>query len=180
MSVEVRFLRSIPEHAPVPPELHSVEAGGPFRACLVCGHAFDDDTVYVIQKAIRGTECILECAICLVCAEEMQKQYSAESKRAIQELQEHGLGVCVDRSSDDACELCGRPFALVDDYTLVGFCRGAFLLVPRGFLCHDCELELNERLSKKTRDEHDRFLETHFPGMPASLDLGPGLVGFPA
>jgi hypothetical protein len=44
-------------------------------------------------------------------------------------------------------------------------------------MCDSCSERLQEKLSRKTRDTQGDFLNDHFPGVPADLDLSPTLSG---
>ena len=67
------------KHVPIPPVFHSLELGGPFRECLICeGNLLDCDSPkrYMIERIFRGTEPILEYAMCQACHHDMSQQIS--------------------------------------------------------------------------------------------------------
>jgi hypothetical protein len=80
-------------------------------------------------------------------------------------------------SEQDHCHFCGFPRGLFENFTVVGACRDSFLIVPQILMCEKCGESLNERLSQKTRDVQGDFVQDHFPGVPADLDLSPSLGG---
>ena len=60
---------------------------------------------------------------------------------------------------------------------ILGGCRESSLVMPVMIMCDTCEERVQELLSQKTRDVHEDFMQNHFPGIPANLDLRPTILG---
>ena len=160
----------------IPEELHSVERGGPFESCTACAKKLEG--VYQIHKAVRGTECVLEMAVCSECMQGLSSEFSEQSTKAIQEfLRDHGkLGAL--GSGGDGCEFCTRESDALGNYSITGVCWDAFLILPAIRVCEPCEESLQEMLSKQTRDIYDDFVRDHLPGVPEGVDLNSPVPAF--
>jgi len=167
------LLDGLPDGPPIPRTLHSLEEEGPFTHCKMCERPLATIGVYFIQKVIRSGECVFEFAICTACADDVQGGYSDESKDTILSFYVRGMDAQLEHPERDLCNFCATEFRDVEGYTLLGACRHESLLTPRSFICSSCEEELNGKLSKQTREEHDRFVESYFPCMPPSLEREP-------
>ena len=171
------------EHYPIPVELHSVYESGPFTRCTICtcpldvdhfigGKDADGHAVYEIQKVFRGSDVLFEMAICRGCGEQVAKEFSEESIKAMK-----GFLLSNFKPDNEACHchFCGFPLALLEGWTMVGACRKDRLVFPPIILCEPCSESLQQRLSRKTRDVQDEFVRDHFPGVPADLDFSPSV-----
>jgi len=165
---------SEPATRPIPPQLHSVYEEGPFTRCSGCTKPLAGLGLYEIQKVYRGREVVFETALCHVCGEDLVRELSEESLAAMKGfLVSHFKPAC----EPGHCHFCGFPRGLFVNYTVIGACRDASILVPEIVICETCSESLNERLSQKTRDVQSDFVQDHFPGVPADLDLHPSLRG---
>lgn len=153
----------------IPSELHSIYTGQPFDKCLVCETQFGRAGIYQIHKAWRGSECIMEAAICVTCLREMSREYSDESMVVVRRYQARALAVL----GKDSCGFCVGPAGAFDAFSKVAVCQGGSLIRPVVFLCSGCEEEVHEALSQRTRDVHDDFMRDHFPGLPVDLEFVP-------
>ena len=153
----------------IPPEMRSEYEEGPFQTCLVCRGTLDDGRTYQILKVRRGRECVLEMALCFRCANEVQKEFSEESREAIRRFRMRAFQC----SAENTCEFCPRPLEELTAFTVTGLCRGASLIHELVFVCDTCEEALNELLSQKTRDVEGDFIRQNFPTVPEALDLSP-------
>ncbi len=136
--------------------------------------ADDSQAVYEIQKVFRGHEVLFEMAICRRCGEQVAKEFSEESIEAMK-----GFLLSNFKPDKDAshCHFCTFPLALLEGWTMVGACREDRLIFPPIILCEPCSENLQQRLSKTTRDVQDEFIRDHFPGVPADLDFSPSVFG---
>ena len=154
----------------IPKLFHSVYGGGAFTECLICSGTLSDETAqYSVEKVFRGTEVVMECAICLPCMQKMQSEFSEESRKRLEALgRELGRNV----HSLIHCELCQTPRETLREYNLIGGCLGAWMIREAVFvLCGDCVEKIQELLSETTRDTHRDFIDTQFPGVPLDLDM---------
>ena len=134
----------------------------------------DGQAVYEIQKVFRGSEVLFEMAICRRCGEQVAKEFSEESIEAMK-----GFLLSNFKPDKDAshCHFCTFPLALLEGWTMVGACKENRLIFPPIILCEPCSENLQQRLSKTTRDVQDEFIRDHFPGVPADLDFSPSVFG---
>jgi hypothetical protein len=158
--------------------LHRVaDDGGLHRVADNAGlHRVADNAhaVYEIQKVFRGPEVLFEMAICRRCGEQVAKEFSEESIEAMK-----GFLLSNFKPDKEAshCHFCAFPLALLTGWTMVGACMEDRLVFPPIILCEPCSENLQQRLSKKTRDVQDEFIRDHFPGVPADLDFSPSVFG---
>lgn len=122
-------------YAPVPELFWSLETGKPFAKCTLCGGAIlKPGTNYAIQKSYNGREPVFECAICLTCDKEIQKQVSKKSMqlvhhyfdehvdfrgRAEKMLSLHGMD-CIRWINE--CVIKGTPRDDCKEYIICGWC----------------------------------------------------------
>ncbi len=153
------------EPEPVPEILHSAFEEGPFIRCVSCDGDLTD-RMYQIQKAWRNGEVVFELAVCLECAADTMREFSAESMRRMQAF-------FTDRfnPSDDleSCHFCGKARSADMEYELGAACRGDQLLRPIVLVCGECSAASQENLSQKTRDAWGDFVDKNLPGIPESL-----------
>ena len=138
------------------------------------GRDDDGQAVYEIQKVFRGPEVLFEMAICRRCGEQVAKEFSEESIAAMK-----GFLLSNFKPDEDSshCHFCTFPLALLEGWTMVGACKENQLIFPAIILCEPCSENLQQRLSKTTRDVQDEFIRDHFPGVPADLDFSPSVFG---
>mgnify|MGYP000507098918 CR=1 FL=1 len=81
----------------IPKEFYSFETNSPFERCIECDKfLLDDDTEYIIEKAVKNykgypaKDVVFDYAICMDCADRMRKQISKESwEKMMQYFQEN-------------------------------------------------------------------------------------------
>jgi len=146
--------------------------------CLACAarlqEGFSAESREALQQAI------------LAAPERTRRQQEADDEESLQatsvdeipamvEEFEHRQRVRLERAMA-ACALCGTPRSECHRYSLGTACLGEALInaapdlenLGSPFLiCEECERQLNECLSQKTRDAWDRFVEETFDGPPA-------------
>ncbi len=174
----------------LPPLLHSVEKDGPFTHCLHCdAELLNGDRPYMIEKIIRGTEVIIEIAMCFACRDEKQDDgISAESQEAIQQFFRSSKGVQnrmqVMNENRDAetidpwlanCLLSGEPADQFREYQIIAVCCGDKVQcdVFPALLSGPAMVELESVLSEKTKGWMEDYLGSNF-GMPSEFCTPPG------
>ena len=178
----------------IPKEFHSFENDGPFTHCLECGrYLLDDDCEYVIEKAIRSypgytaKDVIFDYAICMSCAQEVQKGMSTESIQKLQDYFHSKMNperVNTQRSDFvDPISKCMISDKSIDDcmeYQIFAFCKGDEIHPSmRPYMISDDILEeMQELLSPETRDELNKFYQKHFPTAPNMNQPDPRLILF--
>lgn len=154
----------------IPESLHSAYEEGPFKKCLVCKGALDNGKLYQIQKSQRGSETVMEMAICFECAQGFNEDISEESKQTIANF----MTSLISQPDDhDGCRSCAMPKLDITNYTTIAVCMAEWLMMPAVTICEKCEEGLQSSLSKPTRDRQGEFFRDHFPGIPADLDVSP-------
>ena len=166
----------------VPVQFHSFMEEGPFSKCTLCEEPLlEDGTQYLIHKAFHREEVIFEYAMCLPCRAKMQEELSAESIERINnymeqfQIEKREEGLMRDHGPDVSewlshCLVTGQPIAEADEYHYYAFCDGPDLVfngLPLA-LAGSVDEQLNELLSKKTRDRLDGFVDEQF-GLPPEL-----------
>ncbi|MEW4488734.1 hypothetical protein AB1L42_11660 [Thalassoglobus sp. JC818] len=83
----------------------------------------------------------------------------------------------------EQCTFCSKPRSDCHRYEIVGLFIDEDLIVDLStdglaggspmMLCDECNAKMSEMVSKKTRDEWDRFVEEHFDGPPGVEVDGP-------
>ena len=162
------------EALPIHKDFHSLYEGRPFLICTTCGERLKDfSDGYVINKNFHGDEVIMESALCLPCYTNLAEGFSPESIEAIMEWQfTRSRDTENDPQNNDyECEFCEatRVEALNNRsyFQLICLCRGELMLEPPKYICEDCQLAMNEKLSLHTRRRRQKFIDDHFPGLPA-------------
>jgi len=169
-------------------DFYSHETGEPFQSCIACGLPLDDPEVpYLVAKSFRGPECIFEYAICDLCRSTMAREFSEESRQRLAEFFQQRVNIgqrsallTLGPVADPwiaACAACGTPRQDAASFSLGAvFLANEMIFDPYPLcLCGKCEEDIQNLISKKTRDIWDDFVETHFEGPPAHLlDLPAG------
>ncbi len=158
----------------------------PFETCLVCEcDLLDNDVLYMIEKAYKGTEVIFEYAMCLSCCEQQRKELSMESFEAIVcyfkdkplwLLRAITARTWASNNLDswlNKCAVTGIERAMVENYQLYGLCQGRQLIVNMYpfLISESVMMELGEVLSKKTKDHLDDFVDEYLGMPPEFRDL---------
>lgn len=181
--------KSITRFVEIPRVFHSVEKDAPFETCISCGtNLLAANHHYVIEKVFRGTEVIVEMAMCLSCRSgEAEDGMSEKSAATLQDfLQEKinfqsridMMSTVNDSNSIDPwlerCVLSDQPGSMFREYQVVALCRGN--RIQRDFypaLISGAAIEqLSDLLSEETRDWMDDFIGDNF-GMPSEFCTPP-------
>ena len=170
----------LPGYRPISREFHSLELDGPFQHCMICNAVLADDEVeYLVERIFRGTEPIVEYAMCTVCQQEMCSELSEESQEQIRQVFERvDYEARIDRLREslgedsvapwlDRCILTGKRREECRGYQIIGQFRGAqmCLSITPFMLSDQAVEEIMKVISKKTRDRLEGFMGDHF-GMP--------------
>ncbi len=164
----------------IPPFFHSFEHDAPFQTCLTCERVFHEiSDPYTVTKVFKGPECVFEYAMCLPCRQDMAASFSEDSRRRISEFFESSshlktrsqeLGNSQDYQDwTKHCATCRLPSSEIIDYSIACMGLGHTMIYDPFpmMICSDCEQKVQERLSKSTRDQWDKFIFDHFEGPPA-------------
>lgn len=167
--------------ARIPRIFYSEETDRPFENCIDCGgDLLLGELEYTVQKVIVRDEAVFEYAMCRPCAEKLRTELSEETQAAYQRFLyssadlSNRIGFVFDADSHEfdewieGCLVCHKPRTECYRYSLCGLLTGPSLILAEfpAIICDDCEKQLGELTSKKTRDRWDRFVEERFDGPP--------------
>jgi hypothetical protein len=162
----------------IPKILHSYSTGKPFTNCVDCSKdLLNSNEAYFIEKVIRqynkngytAKDIIFEYAMCTTCAEDIKKEFSAASKKAMNnyfaEINPHS-------SSDENlnCMVKGKPVEEYQEYQIFSLCQGKYMLTDQPFAIGlEALEELSAVISIETKDELNRRMGKYF-GTPPELE----------
>ena len=189
MSKKIPEIDFIPRIIQIPEVFYSTATGDKFYACTMCGtELIENNHSYIIEKIIKNypenntKDTIAEYALCIKCIEKLREGFSEESLEKINNymLGHTDLSVrrkqLVENNMLDVnawlsnCIVNDKKINELSEYQIMCQCQGDFMLftfMPYMLSCHAAE-EMQELLSKKTRDELDRFYTENL-GMPPEL-----------
>jgi hypothetical protein len=184
--MELPDLRHIRHYMKIPEIFHSFQAEGPFERCLICErYLLKDGVQYLIEKAYKKEEVIIECATCMDCCINMREELSRESLQRIDSYFDEHVDLLMRRrklirtSSDrlepwiDKCVITGRDRSEQENFQVYAQCDGKDLLFSYlPYMISGAAInQMYKLLSKKTRDHLDGFVDEYF-GLPSEfLDL---------
>lgn len=157
---------------PIPRIFYSFEHDGIFQHCTVChNYLLENDVSYFIEKAYRGKEVVFEYAMCTECRDSMETELSMESmvnigNYFIEHVNMNYRAELLDNFDNnikpwmDECIFTGAKRSESQDYQICAECQGTHLMVsflPLMISSTAIE-EIQELMSKKTRDSFDRFV----------------------
>jgi hypothetical protein len=181
--------REEPEGLPIPKVFLNSDTGAPLSHCIQCDYnVLEGDRHYMIEKifkkylTLETTQVLFEYAICSNCYEEMKKGLSQESMTNLsaymmtntdfaslqQRMSEH---------PDDPeawlthCMIKGSAVSDLTEYQVGASFKGDRLvtnMMPPFMIGNVAMEEMNELLSKETKDEMDGFMDKNF-GIPPEL-----------
>ncbi len=183
------FWPLIPKLISLPPIFHSLESDGPFQECLLCKKSLASvASTYMVERIFRGTEPIVEYAICTDCQHKNSDELSDSSRQAMMELfgsidQEARLQQLRERLEDgkedawiDTCVLTGKPRSECKGFHVIAKCTGFDLEL--GFmpfmLSDDAIKQITALMSAQTRKQMDDFMDNF--SMPPEFAEDPDLV----
>ena len=168
---------------PMPEVFYSVQKEAPFDRCLMCNTALLDEGVgYMIEKIYKGTEVIVEHAICLKCCLSKREDLSRESCTRIDQYLEQYIDMTrrhlemqKSEQADAAswisnCIVTGKHIDQVDEYQIYAHCDGEHLLFSGYPFMISAEVlsQLQKLLSQKTRDVMNDFIGDYH-GLPGEF-----------
>ncbi len=169
----------------IPRVFQSLEREGPFDKCLLCErnllvpHSSADAPTYFVERIFRGSEPIVEYALCLVCDDGVRSELSKESmhridvffqehvdfERRFRDMQQRPDGDQVEAWLAE-CIVTKRKVEDCHDRQILAICRGDQLALGTSMMLSGQAIEMvMPLLSQKTRDWLDEFTSTNF-GMP--------------
>ncbi len=181
----------------IPPLFQSLELEGLFQRCCLCERQLLVETEsvepYLIERIFRGSEPIVEYAMCFRCKVCQQEQISKKSLQRLQQLWDERVDqneraawlvggylkgeFTVDKWTDH-CVLSGTPLSKCKDYQVVALAFGHELMLSYlPVMISDVAIEeIQELLSEKTKGWMDDFISDQFGMPPEFLECPPVLV----
>ncbi len=170
---------------PIPKVFHSLELGGLFEKCLLCernllaSSSGVSPATYFIERIFRGSEPIIEYALCFECDDGVRSELSQDSMRRIDvffqehvdfERRFHDMQKRRDRDQVEAwlaeCIVTKRKVQDCHERQILAICRGDQLALGTSMMLSGQAVEMvMPLLSQTTRDWLDEFTSTNF-GMP--------------
>jgi len=172
---------SLPLFVPIPPIFQSLEKDGPFEKCINCERPLlEDGVTYLIERAFKGTEPIIELAMCLECHDKLAEELSEESRQNMTEFMKQRVDhkkrnkklaklPNVDQVETwlSECALTGAPAEDCHERQIYGLCLGDQMIFDQiPFMISGKAIEeMTELLSEKTKGWMRDFMDENF-GMP--------------
>lgn len=164
----------IPKRGPIDKVFFPFDSNEPFRSCTMCKVKFEEDTDFLVEKAVKGTDVIFEIAMCLPCAENMRKQLSTDSVKRIEEYMavvnfEERAEYFLENQSDNVqdfigkCIVTGEPINQNEEHQIYAYCQGGEMIysaLPYAISGAVME-EVQELLSPETKQEMDDFMDQY-------------------
>lgn len=175
-----------PRYVPIPPAFQSLENDGLFERCTQCDAALlESGKPYLIERVFRGTEPIIEYAMCETCVERAQQELSQESREAVSrylathidfEARLHSLSNLSESGDDDVdseswythCAVTGRAADDCRERQIAAWCEGSRMRIDHALplmLGGSALEELQDVLSEQTTGWMNNFVSDNF-GMP--------------
>lgn len=172
---------------PIPGLFYDYVSEAPIEKCLMCGdHVLESGEIYMIEKAIKGTDVLYEVAACLNCSTTSQQKISEDSMAALQdffsgqvdlatrtrELQERYQGFDVDGWLE-TCVVTGKKRSELHEYTIYGLFRKDQILVGElpYMMSGEALAMISSLLSQETKDELGRIGDDNLGIPPEFEDL---------
>ena len=171
----------------IPKEFYSFETNQPFERCIECNkYLLDNDTEYIIEKAVRNyegykaTDTVFDYAICMDCAEKMRNEISQESWHQMMTYFQQNIDLAYrmemqhlsPNESLKSCMIKKTKMEECSEYQIYAHCKGNQLNMdnPPYLLSGEVIEELLPLLSDETIDEMNGFMNKHFSPDPSLME----------
>jgi len=177
----------------IPKAFYSYETGKPFEKCIECGkYLLDDDTEYLIEKAIKtydgysAIDTVFDYAICMDCAEKMRNEISKKSWASMMDYFQKNVDFESRLSHEksnwedyvDRCLVTNKKISECKEYQIYAHCKGKYLNLdnPPYALSSEAIDEIMNLLSNETLGEMNKFFNKHFSPDPSFFEPTPKLI----
>ena len=178
-----------PNGLPIPQTFLNSDTKAPMTNCIQCDYdLMKGDRYYMIEKvfkhypALARTEVLFEYAICSHCYEKMKEALSVESMMnlsnyTMENTDFEGMQRRIEEHPDNPdawlshCMIKGTAKEEMTEFQMGACFKGDRLVtnfMPPFMIGELAMEEMNELLSKETKDEMDGFMDEHF-GVPPEL-----------
>lgn len=160
----------------IPNSFNQDSEGKPFHKCTFCSSELQNSGIpYVVEKSFKkplGQKdyvTVFEYAICMNCSIKKMEVISKESMKTIQEYMAnnvHSMKKQFDLISYDEkvskCAVTGKNINELEEYNMVGQFIGDKLILKEFPIIISSEIgeEIQSLLSKETKEEFDKFMDT--------------------
>jgi ATP-dependent Lon protease len=176
----------------IPEAFKSESTGDYLRNCLICDkELIESGEPYMIEKAVRQyhkhevKDVIFEHAICMKCQQDMSDTMSKESVNKINQYFTGHMNIYERQllmfNNDEIdyekwltdCIIKHKPVDTFSEYQIYAHCEGEEMVMSIfPFIIGDEALEeMQNLLSKQTKDELDRFMDEYHTGPSEFKDL---------
>lgn len=170
--------RGIRMHNGIPDIFKPHKSETPFEKCSICEkEIFHTGEQYMIEKAIKRyknqqtNDLIFEYAMCMDCSQELASRISQESMQMInmyfnqnKKIQNRMKYLALEDPNDldpwlSTCLIKGTPVEELEEYQIAGMFQGENMIVSDFpyLISGKVGEEINELLSKQTKEEFDNF-----------------------
>ena len=163
-----------PKRGPIDKVFYPFDSEEPFGLCTMCQTQFGEDTEFLVEKAVKGSDVIFEIAMCLPCAEEMRNQLSTDSMQRIEAYMskvnfEKRAEQFIENPSENINDFIGKCVVsnqVIDkneEYQIYAYCQGkemVYSALPYAISGEVME-EIQELLSPETKQEMDDFMDQY-------------------
>ena len=160
----------------IPNSFHQDSEGKPFTNCTFCSKELQNTgTPYVVEKSFKkplGTKnyvTVFEYAICMNCSIKKMEVISKESMKTIQEYMASNVHSMQEQFEEvdfedkiSKCAVSGKQIGELEEYNMVGQFIGDKLILKEFPIILSAEIgdEIQSLLSKETKEEFDKFMDT--------------------
>ena len=162
--------------------LGSEETGRPFVFCISCKlPLLEVDAPWLVNKEFKGSECVLEYAICQPCREGFTNRFSERAKESVrgflkQEIDwdqwlEESMRSDVPEERLAACISCRQPRTEISGFAISALfdSGGELVMGPLPLLiCDNCTERMTRGLGEEGREIWGDFLTDHFQDPPGN------------
>ena len=155
------------------PRIFYTKEGVPFSRCTICNSSLlEDDNSYVIERVFRDSKVVYEYAICSGCKESLDVEISVASMMNISKYMLSHIDIeeremLLEDFDNDVrpwlakCLMSGIPRSECSDYQIACECKGTSLIVSfmPFMVSQQSSMELNELLSKETKESFDKYVK---------------------
>ena len=169
----------------IPKEFYDFVSGKPISQCICCGdELLDSGRDYMIEKSVKGSDVLIEYAVCFVCAKRKHAEMSVSTLNKLDayfaEMVDHEARVYHlyhrHRGFDfegwiGNCLLSGQRRDKLEQYVLVGAFKGRNMVMGMMpyMISPEASQEVGEMYSAKTKDELENFVNENF-GLPPEFE----------
>jgi hypothetical protein len=157
----------------IPKTFYNSNNESPFTHCSLCDiNVIESQQLYVIEKTVKryptigAQEIIMEFVICISCAMQMSESISEDSKKVLDEFQADKMNILLEekkivdvdkhiKEQLSQCMFSKKNISELEEYNMYCHCVADKMILEMSPMIVDTKIlmEVNEKLSRKTRDD---------------------------